>query len=150
MYFCVLIFLRMQPNKPQLQPHRPSLLLKMLPPPTRTLLLTSSWCRAARWGSKLTAGCHLLLHVFCLVSYVSSVNELLKQFFSYTYCVLFISCSCNVCIQVACLMLVYNFSILTVFKPVDIRVYRQWQTTSHSLYREYVAVRPNQRTSVHS
>lgn len=47
------IFLRMPPSRPRLQPHRPSLLLKTLPPPTRTLLLTSSWCRAVRWASRM-------------------------------------------------------------------------------------------------
>lgn len=51
MFSWVFMFLRMLPSRLQLQPHRPSLLLKMLPPPTRTLLLTSSWCRAARYSA---------------------------------------------------------------------------------------------------
>lgn len=40
--------LRTLPSRPPLQPRRPSLLPRTPPPPTRTRLHISSWCKAAR------------------------------------------------------------------------------------------------------
>lgn len=114
----------MLPSKLQLQPHRQSPLLKTPPPPTRTQLLTSSWCRVVRWGMLLTAGCHLFLVV--LASFFFNVN----------------------CIETLCFILCF-FHIFMVM-CLHVCVCRQLQITSHSLSRESVAVRPNRRTWVHS
>lgn len=83
------LFLRMQLSKLRPQPHKPSLLLKMLLHPTRTLLLTSSWCRAARWGSMLTDS-RLPFIVWCpffglVCSIFPLFNESLKMFISHSF-----------------------------------------------------------------